>query len=234
MWLHPNENVANKHFNELVNRSWTDKETDTNSVSLIMLLNNGRHKERGLRYMKEAWLKRRIDRILIYAIGFKSETSLQNVLELGIKPIYHIRETVHAVFENANQDKKFTLLLVHGMRLEGQWSIRLLMSLLDAKKIPPEFILVFIRAGASIPFYGPVSDVVNDNAIACTTCRKDNIPLLYCACCKLIAYCGKDCQKADWKYHRKQFIRTDDTWIKYGKHSIRWVADGLEINTNTN
>lgn len=42
---------------------------------------------------------------------------------------------------------------------------------------------------------------------ACATCTKtigtNDKPLLRCSGCKSISYCNKDCQKADWKTHKK-------------------------------
>lgn len=42
---------------------------------------------------------------------------------------------------------------------------------------------------------------------ACATCQKTEAtnakPLLRCSGCKSITYCNKDCQKADWKNHKK-------------------------------
>lgn len=46
----------------------------------------------------------------------------------------------------------------------------------------------------------------NTSAV-CTVCQKDasslSHPMKHCAKCKATPYCSKDCQKADWKAHKK-------------------------------
>ena len=46
---------------------------------------------------------------------------------------------------------------------------------------------------------------INDKS--CAACKKDQssleIPLKFCAKCKNVQYCSKECQKDDWKNHKK-------------------------------
>jgi hypothetical protein len=46
-----------------------------------------------------------------------------------------------------------------------------------------------------------VASMIQSRA-GCLSCGKDNIKLLQCGKCKLAAYCGKECQKTDWKVHK--------------------------------
>ncbi|KXX76225.1 Tudor domain-containing protein 1 [Madurella mycetomatis] len=47
----------------------------------------------------------------------------------------------------------------------------------------------------------------------CATCRKTppEVTLKRCAKCSLTPYCSRDCQKADWKAHKKVCGRNDST-----------------------
>ncbi|KAF7308007.1 MYND-type domain-containing protein [Mycena kentingensis (nom. inval.)] len=52
-------------------------------------------------------------------------------------------------------------------------------------------------------------DVVPDAAVsaipdtqACFTCQKRAVPLHFCAKCRVVVYCSKDCQRRDWKTHK--------------------------------
>ena len=38
---------------------------------------------------------------------------------------------------------------------------------------------------------------------ACYRCGKDDVPLKKCSACKYVSYCGRECQKADWKSHKE-------------------------------
>ena len=38
--------------------------------------------------------------------------------------------------------------------------------------------------------------------VECSVCKK-NGPMLKCAQCSTKLYCGRDCQKGDWKKHKK-------------------------------
>jgi RNA recognition motif-containing protein len=37
----------------------------------------------------------------------------------------------------------------------------------------------------------------------CDVCKKDNDDCKWCSVCKNIRYCGRECQTADWKHHKK-------------------------------
>eukprot|EP00164_Ancoracysta_twista_P008132 GFYU01011679.1.p1 GENE.GFYU01011679.1~~GFYU01011679.1.p1 ORF type:complete len:228 (-),score=36.11 GFYU01011679.1:72-755(-) len=45
--------------------------------------------------------------------------------------------------------------------------------------------------------------VMKQSADKCTNCGKSAENLLRCAKCKNAFYCDRDCQKSDWKYHKR-------------------------------
>jgi hypothetical protein len=54
---------------------------------------------------------------------------------------------------------------------------------------------------------GPASFAQEDEQKKCVSCGKDEsqvtVPLKRCAKCQQSSYCSRDCQKADWKNHKK-------------------------------
>jgi hypothetical protein len=54
---------------------------------------------------------------------------------------------------------------------------------------------------------GPASHTREDGQNKCVNCGKDEsqvtVPLKRCAKCQQSSYCSRDCQKADWKNHKK-------------------------------
>jgi hypothetical protein len=53
-----------------------------------------------------------------------------------------------------------------------------------------------------MPAYGKLPD----NAVRCSNClekKKESKALLRCASCGFVRYCGRECQKTDWKRHKE-------------------------------
>ena len=45
-----------------------------------------------------------------------------------------------------------------------------------------------------------------DATTMCMKCKKTDLvnKMMMCGACKSVSYCSKECQKADWKHHKKQ------------------------------
>lgn len=75
--------------------------------------------------------------------------------------------------------------------------------------------LTYERIGLEITFVSPVWELADnkigficifipkmtEDNIICAMCR--NKSSTFCGGCKLVAYCGRDCQKAHWKFHKE-------------------------------
>jgi hypothetical protein len=65
-----------------------------------------------------------------------------------------------------------------------------------------------------MPEYGKLPD----NAHRCSNCleKKESKALSFCASCGVVRYCGKECQKADWKRHKESC----ELWMEERKKGI--------------
>lgn len=53
----------------------------------------------------------------------------------------------------------------------------------------------------------PVTKITREDNLTCSYCNKSStVPLQRCSRCKVVTYCGRDCQLAAWKAHRKECI----------------------------
>lgn len=51
-------------------------------------------------------------------------------------------------------------------------------------------------------------DALEDHSHSCVKCNRSNVPMSRCTRCKNVFYCGRDCQKADWKVHKLNCSKT--------------------------
>lgn len=59
---------------------------------------------------------------------------------------------------------------------------------------------------------------MSKSTAACNTCLKTETKLLSCSRCKRTSYCSKECQKQDWKEHKKDcYIEETNFDRKSGK-----------------
>lgn len=68
---------------------------------------------------------------------------------------------------------------------------------------------------SSYPVPSPETvQAANDSAARlgarCNACKKEASDLKFCTGCNVIKYCDKDCQKADWKSHKKTCKKTKE------------------------
>lgn len=78
---------------------------------------------------------------------------------------------------------------------------------------------------------------------SCSHCRNENQTLKKCAICKEASYCGVECQRADWKEHKKTCtppLALGDVWtsvdaaVKAGdwRGVLRWEGRLEELLEN--
>lgn len=52
-------------------------------------------------------------------------------------------------------------------------------------------------------------NVMGCNKVTCANCGARNVKLYVCNKCQFVRYCGRDCQKNDWKDHKKYCYTPD-------------------------
>ncbi|KAH7117899.1 hypothetical protein B0J11DRAFT_441922 [Dendryphion nanum] len=68
---------------------------------------------------------------------------------------------------------------------------------------------------------------------SCTTCKKtgSEVPnLRVCAKCKVTLYCSRDCQKVDWKVHKKICAKQDNESASSNSSSSTPKSDCLDVS----
>lgn len=70
------------------------------------------------------------------------------------------------------------------------------------------------QRGKTPPSQQAPSDVqawkLNRGACSCEACRRIAVQMVRCGRCKLVYYCGRECQKRDWKQHKVWCGKTKD------------------------
>jgi splicing suppressor protein 51 len=73
----------------------------------------------------------------------------------------------------------------------------------------------------------PAPDSSSSSSTACAKCQKaagPANPLKRCAKCREASYCNRECQKADWKNHKKDCVRTSQA---KASHTFQTTLDSL-------
>jgi hypothetical protein len=59
----------------------------------------------------------------------------------------------------------------------------------------------------------------------CTHCKHIFDDLHICSKCKFETYCSKECQKFDWKRHRKECVKSENEEIVIGRNTIKNILN---------
>lgn len=85
--------------------------------------------------------------------------------------------------------------------------------------------------GIMVAVQGPITktDLYGASEIhGCGSCGKKTDSLSQCGKCKDIKYCGKNCQRADWKRH-KGCCRTPEDWKDMAENPKKWLNEFYTI-----
>ena len=59
---------------------------------------------------------------------------------------------------------------------------------------------------------------MSESASSCSHCGNQPAKLQQCSRCKQVAYCGADCQNADWKKHKKKCVSIQEVLDTVKRH----------------